>query len=121
MLRENYCFFHLFGIRGIQRFPLDVKWTKSLGTVKFQVLGLASHQLSRFPILTNYLSQKLGRVCLDLNLMSRNQEPMALQLLVVSIWVRVIHQLSRGWRFHVFIKEGFFPTWDGLKGLVGSS
>jgi hypothetical protein len=53
--------------------------------------------------------------------MSRNQEPMALQLLVVSIWVRVIHQLSRGWRFHVFIKEGFFPTWDGLKGLVGSS
>lgn len=95
MLREHNCFFHLLSIRGIQRFPLDVKWTKSLCTVKLHVLGLASFLLSRFPILANDLSQKLGRVSLDLNLMSSNQEPMALQLLVFSILVRVIHQLSR--------------------------
>ena len=77
--------------------------------------------LSRLSIILDDLSQKLGRVCLDLNLMSRNQEPMALQLLMVAVWVGVIHQLSRGWLLHVLIKEGVFPAWYGLEVLVESS
>jgi hypothetical protein len=105
VLREHDSFFHYIGIRGIQRFPLDVKWTKCLGTVKFQVLSLTSYLLSRLPVLVDDLSQKLCRVSLYLNLMSCNQEPMALQLLMVTVRVRVIHQLSRGWWLHVLIKE----------------
>jgi hypothetical protein len=56
VLREYDSFCHYFGIRGIHRFPLNIKWAKSLGTVQLQILSLASYLLCRLPVLANDLS-----------------------------------------------------------------